>query len=107
MRGRRQCQMRLPLATPGYVHPNRRTGSATVTMSMFLVRIAAAASSSACSVVAAMRGARAPRLARFRAAWGLPIERTRRMDAMAASHRARIAATTPRRSLDDRTWRDL
>jgi hypothetical protein len=37
----------------------------------------------------------------------MPVERTRRMEALAASHRARIAALAPGGSLDDRTWRDL
>ena len=72
---------------------------------MFLVLIAVA--SLTVLAVAALRHARTERLARFRAAWGMPIERTRRMDAMAASHRARIAASNHGASLDDRTWRDL
>jgi hypothetical protein len=72
---------------------------------MFLFLIAVA--SVTVLAVAALRHARTERLARFRAAWGTPIERPRRMAAMAASHRARIAAANHGASLDDRTWRDL
>ena len=57
--------------------------------------------------LAVLRFAREQRLARIRGTWGESIHRTRRMDAMAASHRSRLAATTPARSLDDRTWTDL
>lgn len=56
---------------------------------------------------AALRFGRRRRLARIRAAWGVPVDRTRRMDAMAASHRSRLAGTSAARSLHDRTWSDL
>lgn len=58
-------------------------------------------------VVAAIRRSRRRHLARIRAMWGAPSERTRRMDAMSTSHAARIAVFTGSRSLDDRTWVDL
>jgi MutS domain V len=57
--------------------------------------------------MAAIRRSRARRLARIRSGWGLPTERVRRMDAMAASHAARIADFPDRASLDDKTWADL
>ena len=40
-------------------------------------------------------------------AWGQPVQRERRLAAMAASHQARLTATGSRASLDDRTWEDL
>ena len=58
-------------------------------------------------VAMAMRRSRTQRLIELRRSWGLPVDRPRRMEAMAASHRARIAALTHSRSLDDRTWIDL
>lgn len=58
-------------------------------------------------VLAALRFARERRLARIRANWGEPVHRTRRVDAMAASHRSRVAGTSQPRSLDERTWTDL
>lgn len=73
---------------------------------MPIIWVAAAVALTAVAVGAILRG-RAHRLARLRATWGQPIERTRRMTAMADSHRARIAAAGPGGSLDDRTWADL
>jgi hypothetical protein len=70
---------------------------------------AAAALAGAVAAGAILRW-RAHRLAHLRATWGQRIERTRRMTAMADSHRARITAAGrdgSLRSLDDRTWRDL
>src|SRR3954462_5477397 len=58
------------------------------------------------SAAALVRGSRRRRLARIRAAWGMPIERTRHLDAMCASHMSRIAALGGS-SLDERTWADL
>jgi hypothetical protein len=58
-------------------------------------------------VAVAMRRSRTQRLIQLRATWGQPVDRPRRMEAMAASHRARIAALTHSRSLDERTWTDL
>ena len=45
-------------------------------------------------------------LARIRATWGAPVERTRRMDAIAASHAERTTILGGR-SLEERTWVDL
>ena len=67
----------------------------------------AAAALVAAVAFAVLRLARNRRLGRIRAAWGEPLHRTRRMDAMAASHRSRLAGGNPGRSLDDRTWSDL
>jgi len=39
--------------------------------------------------------------------WGAPVDRTRRLDAMSASHASRIAVVPGARSLDERTWIDL
>src|SRR5215213_10589322 len=58
-------------------------------------------------VLAAVRRTRTQRLNQLRASWGQPVVRARRMDAMAASHRGRIAALAQSRSLDERTWTDL
>ncbi len=73
---------------------------------MFLPGLVAAALTPLLAL-AALRFARERRLARIRATWGEPIHRTRRMDAMAASHRGRLACTSSSRALDDRTWGDL
>ncbi len=64
------------------------------------------AAAAAATAVAVARRARAYRLARLRAAWGEPVVRARRIEAMAAAHLSRIAGS-PDRSLDDRTWADL
>lgn len=86
---------------------SEQDGFGTVTgTSMFLMAMAAAALA-ALLALAAVRAARERRLARIRAAWGKPVHRTRRLDTIAASHRSRLAATSPARSLDDRTWTDL
>ena len=58
------------------------------------------------SVAAAVPRARRRRLAELRSTWGAPIERTRRLDAIAASHAHRIDVFGGG-SLDDRTWADL
>ncbi len=65
------------------------------------------AAAAAVIAVAVARRGRAYRLARLRAAWGEPVVRTRRIEAIAASHVSRIAGSPDRRSLDDRTWADL
>jgi len=57
-------------------------------------------------VAAVVRRTRRRRLAQLRAGWGAPIERTRRIDAMSASHASRIAVLGGS-SLDTRTWIDL
>jgi hypothetical protein len=59
------------------------------------------------AILAGVRRSRRQSLARIRATWGTPIERTRRMDAMATSHAARIATFRRGGSLDERTWVDL
>jgi hypothetical protein len=43
----------------------------------------------------------------MRGMWGAPVERDRRMDAIAASHASRLQVLTDHRALDDRTWADL
>src|SRR5687768_7017753 len=73
---------------------------------MLLMAMAAAALAPLFAL-AALRLARERRLVRIRESWGEPVHRTRRMAAMAASHRSRVAGTSPARSLDDRTWTDL
>ena len=79
----------------------------TVTVTSMLLMAMAAAALAALLALAAVRLARERRLARIRAAWGKPVHRTRRMDAIVASHRSRLARTNPAPSLDDRTWTDL
>jgi hypothetical protein len=61
----------------------------------------------AAMAIAIARAARGSLLARIRAAWGRPIERTRKLDAMAESHRSRASRPGAAGSLDDRTWADL
>ena len=46
-------------------------------------------------------------LARIRAAWGGPIRRTHKLDAISEWHRARARAQDHNGFLDDRTWTDL
>jgi len=60
----------------------------------------------AVSVASLIARARRRRLARLRSAWEKPVERTRRLDAMAESHASRVGDAASR-SLDDRTWKDL
>ena len=55
----------------------------------------------------AVRRSRATALATLRARWGQPIDRERRLAAIAASHRSRLASFQPGSSLDARTWEDL
>ena len=47
------------------------------------------------------------RLARLRAGWGKPVDRTHKMDAIAASCRSRVAESGASAAMDDRTWNDL
>ena len=56
---------------------------------------------------AVVRAARRSLLARIRAEWGQPVDRTRKLDAIAASHRSRASLPGADGSLDDRTWADL
>lgn len=53
------------------------------------------------------RRRRAATLARVRGGWGHPVDRARRMDAVAAAHRSRVSNLGSPGSLDDRTWQDL
>jgi hypothetical protein len=47
-------------------------------------------------------------LSRIRKTWGQPVERERRLDLIAASHRARrLSVAESAAALDDRTWEDL
>jgi hypothetical protein len=46
-------------------------------------------------------------LARIRAAWGAPIRRTHKLDAISEWHRSRARAEDSSGILDDRTWTDL
>ncbi len=46
-------------------------------------------------------------LARIRAAWGVPIRRTHKLDAISEWHRSRARAQDNTGFLDDRTWADL
>ena len=57
--------------------------------------------------VVLVRRSRRLSLVRMRSAWGRPVHRARRMDAVAATHAARVAGSTGVRSLDERTWTDL
>jgi len=68
--------------------------------------IAIAALVVAAVAIRALRAGRARTLERLRADWGQPVARTRRIDAIDASHRSRAAATGAV-SMDDRTWTDL
>ena len=61
-------------------------------------------------VAAAIAIARQGRLhatANLRAEWGQPKLRERKMDAIAASHKSRVAEWGGAAALDDRTWNDL
>ena len=55
----------------------------------------------------AVRRTRARTLAEVRARWGQRVDRERRLEAMAASHRSRLSSVGSTASLDDRTWEDL
>ena len=57
--------------------------------------------------VAVVRAARRSLLARIRDGWGKPVDRPRKLDAIAASHRSRASLPGADGSLDDRTWIDL
>jgi hypothetical protein len=52
------------------------------------------------------RQARAARVAALREAWGTDTNRPRNVRAIAAYHLALVAADSPGRSIDDRTWTD-
>ncbi|MEZ5317839.1 MAG: hypothetical protein R2752_10600 [Vicinamibacterales bacterium] len=58
-------------------------------------------------VISIVRDARRRAVAGLRAAWGQPSPREQRMDAIAASHRSRLAELGARAAVDDRTWNDL
>ena len=58
-------------------------------------------------VIVTVRRGRTQSLVRMRAEWGTPADRPRRLDAMFASHTKRIAGSSDRPSLDERTWVDL
>ena len=53
------------------------------------------------------RRSRARALAESRARWGQPVNRERKMEAIAASHRSRLSNMGSGASLDARTWDDL
>ena len=55
----------------------------------------------------AVRSGRARALADLRAGWGQPVNRERKMEAIAASHRSRLSNIGGEGSLDARTWEDL
>jgi hypothetical protein len=61
----------------------------------------------AAAALAIVRAARRSLLARIREGWATPVDRPRKLDAMAASHRSRASLPGARGSLDDRTWIDL
>jgi hypothetical protein len=56
--------------------------------------------------LALVRRSRRRRLGRIRSTWGVPVDQSRRMDAMLTSHLGRIAVLGGG-SLDQRTWSDL
>jgi hypothetical protein len=58
-------------------------------------------------VATIIRAGRNRLLARIRAEWGRPVDRVHKMDAIAASHRSRVADMGSVAALDDRTWNDL
>jgi hypothetical protein len=55
----------------------------------------------------AARRSRGRALEGIRASWGKPVDRERRIAAMAASHRSRKSSIDGVDALDDRTWNDL
>lgn len=55
----------------------------------------------------AVRRGRARALAEIRARWGQPVNRERKMQAIAGSHRSRLSNLRSGASLDSRTWDDL
>ncbi len=55
----------------------------------------------------AVRRGRARALAQIRARWGQPVNRERKMEAIAESHRSRLSNMGSGASLDSRTWEDL
>ena len=54
-----------------------------------------------------VRRGRARALAQIRASWGQPVNRERKMQAIAESHRSRLSNLGSGASLDSRTWDDL
>lgn len=56
---------------------------------------------------AVARRSRVSALSRLRAGWGQPVDRARKMGAIAESHRSRVSNLGAGVSLDDRTWEDL
>ncbi len=72
-----------------------------------LVLVALGILLAAIAAAAVVRAGRGSRLARIRDGWGKPIDRPRRIDAIAESHRARAAQPNAPGALDDRTWVDL
>lgn len=54
-----------------------------------------------------VRRGRARALAQIRARWGQPVDRERKMVAIAESHRSRLSNMGSGKSLDSRTWDDL
>jgi hypothetical protein len=54
-----------------------------------------------------VRRGRARALAQIRASWGQPVNRERRMQGIAESHRSRLSNLGSGASLDSRTWDDL
>jgi hypothetical protein len=61
----------------------------------------------AAAVAGTIQRSRRSRLARLRAGWGRPVDRIRKMDAIAASCRSRVAESGASAVMDDRTWNDL
>lgn len=59
------------------------------------------------AAVALRRQRRRSISAALRARWGMPVDRERRLEAIAASHRSRSSVEPSHVALDDRTWNDL
>ena len=53
------------------------------------------------------RNSGAQALETFRANWGQPVSRDRKIEAISASHRSRLSTVGSKASIDDRTWDDL
>src|SRR6478736_1451464 len=54
-----------------------------------------------------VRSSREQALATFRASWGQPVSRDRKIAAIVAAHRSRLSNVGSNASIDDRTWDDL
>jgi hypothetical protein len=74
---------------------------------MTTMLVAASVVAFVATAVEVRRRSRANALRLLRAAWGLPVDRERRVETIVASHRSRMAAIPSGGSLDDRTWDDL